>query len=538
LKGEKPIALMIFLAAIVIIACLALTRVSNKIGLPTLGLFIGLGMLLGSDGILKIPFDDYNLAEQVCSVSLIFIMFYGGFGTNWKKAKSTAPVAVLLSTLGVVVTAALTGVFCRLVLHMEWTQSFLIGAVISSTDAASVFSILRSRKLNLKNNTASLLEVESGSNDPFAYMMTITLLSIMDGRAEGVMATIFMLVKQVAFGAIVGILMAYIGHFLLTKVRLGGTGNDSMLIFAVALLSYGGAAVIGGNGYLSTYITGIMLGNMPIRRKKELVHFFDGVTGLMQIFIFFLLGLLSFPSRLPRVALSGLLIALFMTFVARPAAVFAIMSPFKCSIKQQLLVSWSGLRGAASIVFAIMATVESAFAPYQLFNTIFFIVLFSIIIQGSLIPYVAKWLDMIDNDADVMKTFSDYTEEIPVQFLKLTIGEKHPWANHELRQIRMTPQTRIALIVREGIQYTPNGMFKLRPGDTAVLSGPAFEGEKWGMLTEVTIGKEHEWYNRPLRAIQMEKNCAVAMIQRGTRTIIPDGNTVLLDGDVVVINEG
>ena len=528
---------MLFLAAIVIIACLALTRVSNKIGLPTLGPFIGLGMLFGSDGFFKIPFDNYNLAEKICSVSLIFIMFYGGFGTNWKKAKSPAPVAVLLSTLGVVITALLTGVFCRFVLRLEWVQSLLIGAVISSTDAASVFSILRSRRLNLKHNTASLLEVESGSNDPFAYMMTITLLSILDGKADGVMATIFILVKQVAFGVLVGALIAYIARFLLTKVRLGGSGNDSMLIFAVALLSYGGASVIGGNGYLSAYITGIMLGNMPIRRKKELVHFFDGVTGLMQILIFFLLGLLSFPAKLPKVAFSGFLIALFLTFVARPAAVFSIMSPFKCSVKQQLLVSWSGLRGAASIVFAIIATVESAFAPYQLFNTIFFIVLFSIIIQGSMIPLVAKWLDMIDNDADVMKTFSDYTEEIPVQFLKLTIGEKHPWANYELRQLRMTPQTRIALVVRDGNQYTPNGLFRLRPGDIAVLSGPAFEGEKWGTLTEICIKKDHEWYNRPLRTITMHKNCAVVMVQRGTRTIIPDGNTVLLDGDVVVINE-
>ena len=524
------------MAAVVIIACLVLTRVSSKIGLPTLAAFIGLGMLFGSDGLLHMEFDNYEFAEQICSFSLIFIMFYGGFGTNWKRAKATAPMAVLLSTLGVVLTAALTGLFCRFALGMDWLPALLVGSVISSTDAASVFSILRSRRLNLRYGTASLLELESGSNDPFSYMMTFIILMLMGGNASaGDM--IWMLLAQIAFGLAVGVAMAYVAKFLFVRVRLDGDGYDSMLIFAMALMSYGLSSAIGGNGYLSVYMTGLMLGNMPLHGKKTLVHFFDGVTGLMQMLIFFLLGLLSNPSQLPGVALQGLLIALFLTFVSRPAAVFAIMSPFKCPLKQKLVVSWAGLRGAASIVFAIMATVNPALTPSTLFNTVFFIVLFSIILQGSLIPFFSRKLDMIDDGADVMKTFSDYTEETPVQFLKLRIRENHPWIGSELSQLKMTPDTRIALILREGVEIIPRGNSCIKKDDTIILSGPAMEGGEWGRLTEVTIDKEHDWCGRPLKEIGMEQRWHVVMIRRGSRTLIPEGATVIHGGDVLVLND-
>ena len=527
---------MLLFAAVVIIICLALSRFSSKVGLPTLAVFIGLGMLFGTDGLFRVAFDNYEFAEQICSVSLIFIMFYGGFGTNWKRAKATAPMAVLLSTAGVVVTAVLTGVFCRFVLGMDWLPALLVGSVISSTDAASVFSILRSRRLNLRYGTASLLEVESGSNDPFSYMMTFIVLTLMGGEASAG-GMVWMMASQIVFGLAVGAVTAYIGRYLFRHIRLNGDGYDSMLIFAMALLSYGLSSVIGGNGYLSVYVTGLMLGNMPLHGKKTLVHFFDGVTGLMQILIFFLLGLLSYPSQLPEVALQGLLIALFLTFVARPAAVFAVMSPFKCPLRQKLLVSWSGLRGAASIVFAIMATVNPAVTPSSLFNTVFFIVLFSIILQGSLIPAVARKLDMIDDEGDVMKTFSDYSEETPVQFMKLHVTGRHPWAGKELRHLRMTPQTRIALILREGEEIIPRGETCIRLGDTIILSGPAMEGGDWGRLTEVTIDHDHDWCNRPLKVISANQECHVVMIRRGTKTLIPDGSTVILKGDVLVVND-
>ena len=295
-KGELMPVYILAIAAILLI-CISLSKISSKIGVPTLLVFIFLGMLFGSDGIFKIQFDNFAFAEQICSISLIFIMFYGGFGTNWKRAKKIAAKSILLSTLGVIFTAAITGLFCFYILKFDFLESMLIGAVISSTDAASVFSILRSKRLNLKYNTASLLEVESGSNDPCAYMLTIIILALMSGKTSGI-EILYMIFAQIVFGIAVGVAVAFLCSFMLNKIQIGNNGYESILVFGMALISYAGSSVIGGNGYLSAYITGIILGNSQIPNKKSLVHFFDGLTGLMQILIFFLLGLVSFPSQM------------------------------------------------------------------------------------------------------------------------------------------------------------------------------------------------------------------------------------------------
>lgn len=407
----------ILLVAAVILLCLSLNKMSNKLGIPMLLAYILLGMMFGTDGILKIPFDNFTIAEQICTVSLIFIMFYGGFGTNWKQAKPVAGKAVLLSTVGVILTAVTTGAFCHFILKMDFWESMLIGSVISSTDAASVFSILRSRRLNLKNNTASMLEVESGSNDPCSYMLTVIILTIMSGELSG-FSLVVMIFSQITFGILVGVVVALAAAFILKKVNFATDGFDTIFVFSMALVSYAGASMINGNGYLAAYIAGIILGNTPLHHKKSLVHFFDGITGLMQMLIFFLLGLLAYPSQLPKILPIALAIAVFLTFVARPVSVFAILMPFRCPVKQQLLVSWAGLRGAASIVFAIMATVSPAYTKNDLFHIVIFIVLFSISIQGTLLGLVAKKLDMIDENGNVMKTFSDYSDEMPVEFVK------------------------------------------------------------------------------------------------------------------------
>ncbi len=525
----------ILFGALLVIVCLLLTRVTNRFGVPTLLVFIGLGMLSGSDGLLGVAFDNYALAEQICSLSLIFIMFYGGFGTNWQQARPVAAKSALLSTLGVVLTAALVGVFCRLALGFDWLEAFLIGSVIGSTDAASVFSILRSKHLNLRDGTASLLEVESGSNDPSAYMLTVIFITLLRGETSGG-SLVWMVAAQLVFGAAVGLLAALLAIAVLRNTRIIDEGNNGMFVFAVALLSYGASSALGGNGYLSAYLTGLLLGNRVLPGKKALVHFFDSLTGLMQILIFFLLGLLSFPSRLPQIALPALLIALFLTFVARPAAVFALLSPFRCPTRQKLLVSWAGLRGAASIVFAIMAMGAGVPIASDLFHIVFCIVLFSIALQGSLIPFVARRLGMIDDSSDVMKTFSDYTEESPVQFLRLQISDAHPWANHPLRELNMAPDMRLVLIHRGGQQIVPRGHTVLLPGDVAVVSGPSLEGTDWGSLSELLIRAGHPWCGRTLRDIAMELHCLVVMVRRGGTAIIPNGDTRLQDGDVLVVN--
>ena len=270
-------------------------RCSGKVGVPALLFFILLGMFFGTDGVVKIPFDNFELAQNVCSVALLFIMFYGGFGTNVRSARPVAAQAVLLSSVGTVLTAGLVGVFCHFVLGVALWESFLIGAVISSTDAASVFSVLRSRHLNLKYHTASLLEVESGSNDPFSYMLTTIVLSVMHGGSSGGQFAA-MLAAQIGYGVLFGVVLALAARWVLGRFRFSA-GFDAVFAVAVALLSYVLPEMLGGNGYLSVYLTGMILGNSRIHNKSGLVHFFDAATALMQMVLFFLLGLLAFPSQ-------------------------------------------------------------------------------------------------------------------------------------------------------------------------------------------------------------------------------------------------
>ncbi|MCL1940983.1 MAG: potassium/proton antiporter, partial [Synergistaceae bacterium] len=379
----------LLLASVVTITCVIFNRVSSEFGVPTLFVFIILGMLFGSDGIFKISFHNYLFAEQICSVALILIMFYGGFGTNWNEAKPVAVKSFILATIGVVFTAGLVGLFCYFALNMNLFESMLIGSVISSTDAASVFSILRSKKLGLKDNTASMLEIESGSNDPCSYMLTVIALSFMSGgvSAGGI---IYMTFAQLAYGVIMGIAIGVAAVFAMRYVKLSTDGFDMVFVIGIALLSFALPSAIGGNGYLSAYIVGMILGNSDIKNKLSLVHFFNGITGLAQMIIFFLLGLLAFPSKMPLVFFPAFCIALFLTFIARPIAIFSLLTPAKCGIPQQLLVSFAGIRGAASIVFAVMVTVSGVSAENDVFHIIFCIVLLSIAFQGSLIPWVSR----------------------------------------------------------------------------------------------------------------------------------------------------
>lgn len=526
----------ILIVTVIILLCLFLNKLSSKIGIPVLLAFIILGMLFGTDGLLKISFDNYRIAEEICTVSLIFIMFYGGFGTNWKQAKSVAGKAVLLSTVGVLLTAVTTGFFCYGVLHFRFWESMLIGAVLSSTDAASVFSILRSRQLNLKDNTASMLEMESGSNDPCSYMLTVIILAVMKGGFTGG-SLLRLIVLQLVFGILIGVIVAAFGAWVLSQMKNTGDGVDTIFVFSMALLAYAGAAVLGGNGYLSTYLAGLILGNRPLHNKKSLVHFFDGLTGLMQMLIFFLLGLLAFPSALPGIIPVAFAIALFLTFVARPVSVFAILTPFRCPVRQQLLVAWSGLRGAASIVFAILATVDPAYTKNDLFHIVIFIVLFSISIQGSLLGFIARRLDMIDDRNNVMKTFSDYSEEVPVEFVKIAVKKNHPWSGKKIRDIVSLPDLLLVLVLRGEERIVPNGDTVIREGDRIVLSALSPEEHLGLYLSEISIDKESPWIGLPLSRVKLEEGSLVLVLMREDQVKIPNGNTVIRENDILVVSQ-
>ena len=379
--------LYLIMAAFICLLCIFAGSLSTRIGVPSLLLFIILGMMFGTDGIFRIPFSNYGLAESICSVALIFIMFYGGFCTNWEAARPVAKKAVLLSSAGVILTALLTGLFCHFILKTSLLEGLLIGSVLGSTDAASVFSILRMKKLNLVDGMASILEVESGSNDPVAYMLTTIVLGMMAGHSSaGSVALVFS--AQVLYGILFGVAAGLAGSKLLNSEQFFSGEMLPILTMALAVLTYGLSASVSGNGFLSVYIAGIILGNSKIKGKVELVHFFDGITGMMQIILFFLLGLLCFPSRIIPVLVPSVCIMAFMLLIARPAAVYIILRPFKVPFRQQLLISWAGLRGAASIVFAITTVLSPASMEYDIFHIVFCVCLLSVAIQGSLPPLV------------------------------------------------------------------------------------------------------------------------------------------------------
>lgn len=524
----------LLIAAVVILLCIFLNKISNKLGIPMLLAFILLGMLFGSDGIVKIEFSNYAVTEQICSVALIFIMFYGGFGTKWSEARPVAVKAVLLSSVGVILTAVITGFFCHFVMKITLLESLLIGAIISSTDAASVFSILRSKRLNLKYNTASLLEVESGSNDPCAYMLTTIILAVMGGQANpGNIA--YLIFSQFTYSLVIGFALALGSVWIMKNYRFSA-GFDAAFVLAVAVAAYAAPAAIGGNGYLSAYIVGIYMGNQDIKNKKTLVNFFDGVTGLMQMLLFFLLGLLSFPGQIPEILFPAVTIALFLTFLARPLSVFAVMAPFKSSMNQMALVSWCGLRGAASIVFAVMATVNPASTNNDIFHIVFLIVLFSILIQGSLIPLISKKLGMIDRHANVLKTFSDYSDEVPVQYIQFRITDTHLWAGKKVEDVTFPPDTLLVLLRRGGEDLIPWGKTILLPDDILVLSAKAPDIIEGFQLTEKHLDTNDDWAGKPIHEIPNNKQRMIVMIQREGQVVIPKGDTVLMPGDVLVIN--
>ncbi len=464
---------MMILIGLVLILCVASSKLLYRFGVPTLLIFLVLGMLFGSDGIVGIDFDNFALAQQICSVGLVFIMFYGGFGTNWKMAKPVASQSILLSTLGVVVTAGLTGLFCYFVLHTTLLEGLLIGSVIGSTDAASVFAILRSRKLNLKNNLASLLEVESGSNDPISYMLTIVVLTFMSGGDAKTLP--IMLVKQVLFGLVIGFLIAKLAAFVLRRIHFEITGLYSILVVAVALLGFAVSEAFGGNGYLSVYLVGIILGNSKILHKKSLVHFFDGISWLMQIMLFFVLGLLSFPSNFTAVLGTAVAVSVFLIVVARPIAVFSVLSWFKTPIKQQLFVSWVGLRGAASIVFAIFAVAYNVPIKNDIFHIVFVVALLSVAVQGTLIPTIARGLNLVDNETTVLKTFTDYQEELSTKLIELPITADSDWNGKNIMNANIPEEILVVMIKRKGDVIVPKGSTEIHEGDVLVLSGNHFE---------------------------------------------------------------
>ncbi|MDI9468629.1 MAG: potassium/proton antiporter [Bacillota bacterium] len=528
------INILIIIAAIIIMSVI-LSAMSDKSGIPMLLFFIVFGMIIGSTALI-VPANAFEVANKVCSIALIFIMFYGGFGTSWKAARPVAGKALILASFGVFLTAAITGLFVHFVLGFPLIESLLLGSVIGSTDAASVFSILRRRKLSLKDNTDSLLEMESGSNDPFSYILTIVCLSMLvEGISPG--KAFLMLFLQVGVGTAVGAAISIALVFLIRKNIFFKGGGNEVFTVAIALAGYALAELLGGNGYLSVYIIGIVLGNQDFQSKRDLVSFFDGINMLAQIAVFFILGLLSNVGSIIQVFPIALAIFVFMTLISRPVSVFGLMAFMpNSSMRQKAVIAWAGIRGAASIVFSIVA-VSSVTLENDLFHIIFTIVLLSLAFQGGLMPTVAIRTEMYDPHGDVMKTFTDYVDEKNVQFVLTEIYEGHPWIGKALWDDFLPKDIRVAIIERDGKQFVPNGQTTIELHDSIVLTAMHYNDSIGSFsLRERVVEKGDRFDDRYIRDIKLHKGERIILLERAGDIIIPTGDVQLKQDDIVVIN--
>lgn len=533
----------VLILGIIIFVCVLLNSASTRRGLPMLLAFIVFGIVCGNVGHIPIYLDDRNYASDVCTIALIFIMFYGGFGTRWKSARSVAPESALLASLGVFATAFLTGLFCHFALKWNWIESFLLGSVVSSTDAASVFSILRNNRLSLKNNTASILEVESGSNDPAAFMLTAVMISVINGNTDA--GHIFwMIFAQIIIGTICGLFIAQAGLFLMRRIPFTTSGFDSLMVFAIAIVSYSLPDILGGNGYLSAYIVGIIMGNNSFHGRRKLVGFFDGINGLMQMIIFFILGLLARPQALWNAFPPAIVITAVLLLLARPIAVGAILTPFrKYPLKQQLLINFAGLRGASSIVFAIIASAGCPGIDNDIFSIVFCIVLISIGIEGTLIPKVSRKLDMIDTSNDVMKSFSDFEDETTIQFGKLTIERGSKWDGVQLKETKLPKGLLVCRVVKPSgtdpekkIRIIPDGNTTINAGDIVIFCSQSYSSDKELHIIEKEVNDGSKWQGRSISDYNAGNSEQILMILRDQESIIPDGGTLIHSGDILFVN--
>jgi cell volume regulation protein A len=531
----------LILGSLIVIVCIAASQFLHRFGVPALIMFLVLGLLAGSVGPWgPISFDDYDFAETICSLALVFIIFYGGFGTNWKTARPVVAESVLFSTLGVLITAGAVTLFAHLALGLSWAEGFLIGSVVSCIDAASIFSILRAEKLSLRFNTASVLEIEGGCNDLPAYMLTVVAIIILQGQSvDSIAMTVLM---QLLFGVVVGVAIAVVTVVILKKVGLRfPEGMHLLFIIAVALLSYALATILGGNGYLSCYLCGIILGNARIPKRSHVVTLFDTIDWLAQIMIFFLLGLMAAPERLPAMILPAIALTVFLIIVARPLAVFAIFPWFKHGGRRNpvikgLFISWAGIRGAASIVFVFLALASGVALQSDLFSMILIVALISITLQGTLFPNVARRLDMVDTETDYALSFNDYQQQSAQAFFKISVDESHPWANNAIRDIPLGETLLVVLIRREGRAVTPRGDTVVLPGDVLVISGESYSDDTGTEISQIFVDEDSPWAGRLIRELDLSADTLIVGIVRGDgKSEMPRGWTRIDAGDTLTL---
>ena len=467
---SDPAGLMAAASVLVLFGVVA-SKVSARLGVPALLLFLLVGMAAGSEGVGGIEFDDYGVAQAIGVVALAFILFAGGFDTDWRSARPVVGPSLLLATAGVLVTAFISGAFASWILGISLTAGLLLGAVISSTDAAAVFSVLRSRSVGLRGRLRPLLELESGSNDPMAVFLTLGFLELLTHDGATVAGLIPLFLTQMIVGGVAGVLAGKGSVRAINRFRLEYEGLYPVVMIGVVLLTYGVTASLGGSGFLAVYVAGLVMGHERFVHKKSLVRFADGLAWLMQIAMFLVLGLLVFPSDLVPVAGRALLVSLVLIFVARPLAAGPLLLLAGFRPRETLMVSWVGLRGAVPIVLATFPLVEGLAQAELVFNVVFFIVLTSVLLQGTTIPLVARWLGV---DAPLERRrwqLVDVAEAggAMTDLHEVMVAAESPAAGRQLVDLQLPQGVLVVLVSRDGVFVIPQGSTVLMPGDAVLL---------------------------------------------------------------------
>jgi len=453
------IELILFVASVLLLLSIIASKVASKLSVPALLIFILVGMVAGSEGPGGIEFDDAWAAQLLGVIALALIIFSGGLHSSWKRVSPVLWTGVSLSTIGVFLTAILVGVFVHLLFDFSILTALLLGAIVSSTDAAAVFSVMSSSGTKLKGSLKDLLEFESASNDPMAVILTLGFIHLITNPEASVWSMVFLLIQQMVLGIVIGFVMGKAIVFKVNRLRLDYEGLYPVLTLSLVIFTYGITASIGGSGFLAVYIAGLIMGGSEFVNKQSLTHFHDGLAWLMQITMFLILGLLVFPSQLVPVIFTGILISIFLIFIARPIGVFVSLPFGKINLKEKTFISWVGLRGAVPIILATFPLLAGVPQAEILFNVVFFIVITSVLIQGTTIPLAARWFGV---DVPDSKTKTDHVEfefhyDEHSQTIELVIPENSEAIGKQVVELGLPESAVIMIIKREDTSIVPRG---------------------------------------------------------------------------------
>ncbi|QED36274.1 potassium/proton antiporter [Antarcticibacterium arcticum] len=462
---------ILLIGSLLLLISILAGKTSYKFGVPTLILFLLVGILAGSEGIGKINFEDPQLAQFIGIVSLNFILFSGGLDTSWKAIKPVMWQGVALSTLGVLITAVSVGVFVSFITDFTIYEGLLLGAIVSSTDAAAVFSILRSKNLALKSNLRPTLELESGSNDPMAYFLTIAFLGLVMNPDQSIYSIIPFFFQQIVIGAFLGFGFGKLSKVLINRIKLDFEGLYPVLVIALMFIVFSATDFLGGNGFLAVYLSAVYLGNQNIIHKRTIMKMFDGLAWLMQIVLFLTLGLLVFPSHVLPVVGIGIFVSVFLILIARPLSVFISLMFFKMKLRRRFYISWVGLRGAVPIVFATYPLLAGIDKADMIFNIVFFVSLTSVLVQGTTLSLVAKWLHVaLPGKAKPRSPVDVFLNEGAKSFIReIIIPEENHSVGKRIVELKFPRKAIIAMISRNDKFITPSGSTEIEPNDMLIV---------------------------------------------------------------------